>query len=101
MLRRIGFARSERCQQYQGLGSDGDVRTPDVPIHWEVKGRRRISLYRWMDQACNDARRGRVPAVLAKADGRPWLLMVRAEDLPQLVQACKEAGIGIAQVEAT
>ena len=101
LLRTIGFANSERCQQFQGLGSDGDVRTPDVPIHWEVKGRKEISIYRWMEQASRDARRGRVPAVLVKADAKPWLLLVRAEDLPHMVEACKEAGVGSPQAKTT
>lgn len=101
VLRDVGFAGTERCQQYQGLGSDGDIRTPGVPIHWEVKGRRAIHVYGWVEQARNDARRGRVPAVLAKADRKPWLLVVRACDLPFLVQACKEAGIGSTQAETT
>ena len=105
LLRTIGFAHSERCQQFQGLGSDGDVRTPDVPIHWEVKGRKELTIYRFMEQACRDARRGRVPAVLLKADSKPWLLMLRAEDLPHLLEACKEAfkeaNVGGAQAETT
>lgn len=100
LLRGIGFQGAERCQQFQGLGSDGDIRVPGVPIHWEVKGRQAIRVYTWMDQALADCRRGRVPTVMMKGDRRPWLLMLRAGDLPMLVKASMEAGIVRAQAQS-
>lgn len=99
LLRGIGFTGAERCQQFQGLGSDGDIRVPGVPIHWEVKGRANIAIYKWVDQALADCRRGRVPTVMMKGDRRPWLLMLRAGDLPMLVRASMEAGVVSAQAE--
>jgi len=85
-LNALGLS-ARRTVQYQGLHSDGDVVVDGVSVHLEVKSRAEIHCYRWMEQAIDDARRGRMPALLMKADRKPWLLCFRLTDLPCLFKA--------------
>lgn len=84
VLRSIGLD-ARRTQQYQGLGSDGDLVVPGVPIYWESKGRRSIGVYPWMEEATASAR-GRLPVVLCRGDRKAWLCVVEVRLLPRLVE---------------
>lgn len=84
MLRSIGL-KARRTQQYQGLGSDGDLVVPDLPIYWEAKGRRSIGVYPWIEEAIANARE-RLPVLLCRGDRKPWLCVVEVSALPRLVE---------------
>lgn len=84
VLRSIGLD-ARRTQQYQGLGSDGDLVVPELPIYWESKGRRSIGVYSWIEEATASAR-GRLPVLLCRGDRKPWLCVVEVAALPRLVE---------------
>jgi len=67
---------ARRSQQYQGFGSDGDLVIDGASLHTEVKGRKAISIYDWVEQAKRDSRGRRPFWVLCKADRREWLVVV-------------------------
>tara|TARA_B100000029_G_scaffold166576_1_gene162785 strand:- start:2406 stop:2768 length:363 start_codon:yes stop_codon:yes gene_type:complete len=75
-----------RSQQYSGAAGDADlVGLPGV--HVEVKRRERGNVANWIEQAMGDAVMERVPLVVHRQNGRPWLATCCLEDLPDLV--CK------------
>ena len=84
--------RFHRGRQYQGGPGSPDL-AGDLPgLHVEVKRCERLSLYRAMAQARRDASVDQVPAVIHRANGRGWLLVVAVEDLIRLldvVDACR------------
>lgn len=84
--------RFHRGRQYQGGSGSPDL-AGDLPgLHVEVKRCERLSLYRAMAQARRDASVDQVPAVIHRANGRGWLLVVAVEDLIRLldvVDACR------------
>jgi hypothetical protein len=84
-LKLLGF-NAERTQQYQGRGSNGDVRVYGTHLHVEVKGRATITAARWMDQAVSDSMPHTIPLVVMREDRGPWLAMCRLHDLPQLAE---------------
>jgi hypothetical protein len=55
-------------------------------LHFEVKRAERLRLYEALDQAIADAC-CRIPVVLHRANERPWVAIIRLEDLPQLVMS--------------
>lgn len=71
-----------RAQQYSGLGS-ADVVGVDG-LHIEVKRTETFRIHDAVAQASADAANGDVPLVLHKKNGKPWLAIVKVEDLPQL-----------------
>ena len=64
-----------------------DVQTPTLKVHWEVKGRKRIAVvYEAMEQAEHDANEDEMPMVVLKADGKPWLVLLKSEDAFKLIR---------------
>jgi len=80
--------RAERTQQFCGAAGDPDVRTPDLPIHWECKRCEALSLYAALDQAIADSN-GDVPVVAHRRNEKPWLVILRLEDLLRLASALR------------
>jgi len=76
---------AHRGRQYHGGPDSPDVVIPGVPIHPEVKRTEKLSLYAAMEQAVEDAGED-VPIVGHKRNGKPWLAVVRLDDLPRLVE---------------
>ena len=91
-LNEVLGTRFHRGRQYQGGPGSPDL-AGDLPgLHVEVKRCERLSLYRAMAQARRDASVDQVPAVMHRANGRGWLLVVAVEDLIRLldvVDACR------------
>ncbi len=96
-LSRLFGTACRRGQQYSGLegrdvvGMDG--------VHVEVKRKEKMNLYTSVEQAVNDATEGDVPLVLHRRNRKPWLAIVRLDDLPTLVARlyltlCTEEGDG-------
>jgi hypothetical protein len=81
---------ARRGQQFSG-GKDSPDVVHSVPgIHLEVKRVERGNPYDWMGQAIVDAGDGQVPVVLHRRNNKPWLLIVRLEDVPKFLE--KAAG---------
>jgi len=75
----------------RGVQFAGGPDSPDVVSEWEwahfeVKRVERFSLYKSLDQAIGDARDDRVPIVAHRANGREWVVVLRAEDFVDLVR---------------
>jgi hypothetical protein len=82
-LVRLFRCEAHRGRQYHGGNDSPDVKA-DIPhVSFEVKRTERLHLYAAMDQATDDAGDS-VPVVLHRANGKPWLAIVRLDDLPRL-----------------
>ncbi len=81
-LRRIGFADCRRGQQYSGLEGRDVVGVPGV--HAESKRTERLSLYKALGQATEDADTGDVPVVFHRANQKPWVAIVELDLLVPL-----------------
>ena len=84
------WARVTGCQARRGQQFAGGTDSPDVvhdcgAIHLEVKRVERGNPYDWMDQAVRDAG-GKIPLVLHRRNNRPWLAIVRLDDVARLAQ---------------
>ncbi|MDD5704943.1 MAG: hypothetical protein PHR35_03400 [Kiritimatiellae bacterium] len=74
-----------RGRQYHGGPESPDL-AGDLPgLHVEVKRCERLSLYKAMAQARRDASVDQVPAVMHRANGKPWVVAVCVEDLIRLL----------------
>ena len=76
---------ARRGVQFQGGPNSPDV-VADIPgIHIECKRTERFRLYEALDQAVADAG-AHVPVVLHRQNRKPWVAVIRLDDLPTLVQ---------------
>jgi len=82
-IRRIFRTEARRGRQYQGTDESPDVLTAIPKVHFEVKRVEALRLYEALAQATADAG-SNVPVVLHRANQRPWVAIVRLEDLPRL-----------------
>ena len=82
-IRRVFRTEARRGRQYQGTDESPDLLT-DIPgVHFEVKRVEALRLYDAVAQAAEDAGQS-VPVVLHRANRRPWVAIVRLDDLPRL-----------------
>jgi hypothetical protein len=82
-IRRLFGVEARRGRQYCGSDQSPDVVTGIEGLHLEIKRAETLRLYDALDQATGDAD-GKIPAVLHRAYGRPWVAIVRLDDLPRL-----------------
>lgn len=83
-LIRLFGCQARRGQQFSGSNESPDV-VCDIPgLHWEVKRTERLVLWDAMEQAVGDAGQA-APIVCHRPNGRPWLAIVRLDDLPEVV----------------
>ena len=105
-LNEVLGTRFHRGRQYHGGPESPDL-AGDLPgLHVEVKRCERLSLYKAMSQARHDASVTQVAAVMHRANGKPWMIVVQADDLIRLldvVDACRAriGGQGSAGSEGT
>ena len=79
---------ARRGQQYSGSPDSPDVVCPSLAgLHFEAKRVERLRLHESIEQAIADAGKGMVPIVAHKANRRPWLAILRLDDLIQLLEA--------------
>jgi len=81
LLAEHGFPEPKRLLG-QARDGGGDIPTP--PILWEVKRRKKIAVYDFMQQcidAVGNSEECSLPAVALRADGEEWLVLMRASDL--------------------
>lgn len=82
-----GITTAYRAAQSSGslsadLGGTGN-------IHCEVKLRKSIAVYDFIEQAVRDCKT-KVPVVLMRRDRSGWLLMLRLEDTERFIHALQE-----------
>lgn len=83
----LGVRGAYRAAQSSGslsadLGGTGD-------IHFEVKLRKSLAVYEFIEQALRDCK-NKVPAVLMRRDRDEWLLMVRLKDAMRFMGALND-----------
>lgn len=82
-VRRLFGCSARRGQQFCGGHDSPDVVT-DIPgVHIEVKRRERFRIMDAVNQAIRDAA-GKIPVVLYRSNGNPWLAIVPLDQLPAL-----------------
>jgi len=82
-LRRLFRVEARRGRQYHGGDDAPDVKTAIEGVHFEVKRVEALRLYPALAQAAGDAG-PKVPVVLHRANGQPWVAIVPLNDLPRL-----------------
>ena len=82
-IRRILRTEAHRGRQYCGSDESPDIVTGIEGIHWEVKRAETLQLYNAVEQAVRDAGE-QIPVVLHRQNNKPWVAIVRLEDLPRL-----------------
>jgi len=84
-LTRVLGVSARRGVQFQGGPASPDV-IADIPnVHIECKRTERFRLYEALEQAIEDAGRN-VPVVLHRQNRKPWVAIIRLDDLPTLIQ---------------
>jgi len=74
-----------RGRQYHGGPESPDL-AGDLPgIHLEVKRSERLRLYEALEQARHDASVTQVPAVMYRANCKPWVIVVEVEQIVRLL----------------
>ena len=82
--------RFHRGRQYHGGPESPDL-TGDMPgLHLEVKRCERLRLYEALAQARRDASVTQVPAVMHRANQKPWVIVVDVEHLIRLLDVVDE-----------
>jgi hypothetical protein len=82
-IRRLFGVEARRGAQHCGGPDAPDIRTAIERVHFEVKRTESLRLYDALAQASPDAGDS-VPVVLHRTNGKPWVAIVRLNDLPQL-----------------
>jgi hypothetical protein len=82
-IRRLFRVDAHRGRQYCGNDDAPDVRTEIANVHFEVKRVEALRLHDALEQAIADAGE-KIPVVLHRANKKPWVAIVRLNDLPQL-----------------
>ncbi len=82
-LQRLFRVEARRGRQYQGCDDAPDVQAAIAGVHFEVKRVEALRLYPALGQAIEDAGQ-HVPVVLHRANQKPWVAIVRLDDLPNL-----------------
>ena len=60
-------------------------------LHFEVKLRKSLAVYDFIEQAIKDSKGKKVPAVVMRRDRGEWLLMMRLSDTPLFIQSLTAA----------
>jgi Holliday junction resolvase len=82
---------ARRGQQFSGSKDSPDIVISQPNIHVEVKRTERGNPYQWLEQAARDAG-GKVPVVMHKRNGKPWLLIMELTHAPRFILAAQDTG---------
>jgi hypothetical protein len=82
-LRRLFGVEARRGRQFHGGENSPDVQTAIPGVHFEVKRVESLRLYPALYQAMADAGEN-LPVVLHRPNQKPWVAIVRLDDLPKL-----------------
>ena len=82
-IRRLFHIEARRGRQFCGSNDSPDVVTDILGVHFEVKRRETLRLNDALAQTAQDAGE-KIPVVLYRQNRKPWLAIVRLDDLPLL-----------------
>lgn len=82
-IARLFRVEARRGRQYCGDPEAPDIRTAIAGVHFEVKRAEAFRLHAALEQAIEDAGEN-IPVVLHRGNHRPWVAIVRLDDLPRL-----------------
>ena len=85
-LCRVLGVTARRGVQFQGSPDSPDVVTNIPNVHFECKRSERLRLYEALDQAVNDAGKDKIPVVCHRQNNKPWVVVIRLDDLPKLTE---------------
>lgn len=77
--------KARRGRQFSGGDDSPDVITNIPGVHFEVKRTEKLRLWEAMLQAISEAG-GKIPVVGHRANDRPWVIILRLEDLRELAE---------------
>ena len=80
---RVFGVAARRGVQFQGGPDSPDVVTEIPDLHIECKRTERFRLYEALEQAVADAKE-KIPIVLHRQNKKPWVAVIRFDDLPRL-----------------
>jgi Holliday junction resolvase len=83
-LSRLFGVSARRGVQFQGSPDSPDVVTEIPDLHIECKRTERFRLYEAIDQAIEDSGATKIPIVFHRQNKKPWVAVVRLDDLPRL-----------------
>jgi Holliday junction resolvase len=83
-LSRVLGISARRGVQFQGSPDSPDVVTEIPDLHIDCKRTERFRLYEALDQAIADGGEHKIPVVLHRSNKKPWVAVVRLDDLPRL-----------------
>ena len=89
LSRVLGIA-ARRGIQFQGSPDSPDVVTDIPEVHIECKRTERFRLYDALEQAVADAGAEKLPVVLHRQNKKPWVVVLRLDDLPKLISILHE-----------
>ena len=81
---------ARRGRQFSGSDDSPDIRTSIPRVHFEVKRVESLRINAALDQAICDAGAS-IPVVLHKQNHRPWVAIVRLDDLPELAKQLSQS----------
>jgi Holliday junction resolvase len=89
-LSRVLGVTARRGVQYSGGPDSPDVVT-DIPnLHIECKRTEYFRLFEALEQAIHDAGADQTPVVMHRPNRRPWVVVLRLDDLPKLVECINQ-----------
>jgi len=88
VLNELFGTKARRGQQYNGLEGEDVVGLPG--IHVESKRVQALNIDKAIDQASDDSKNVKVPAVFHRKNHRPWLVTVKLHDLEKFVLAMRK-----------
>ena len=83
-LARVLGIEARRGVQFQGGPDSPDVMTSIPNVHFEGKRTERFRLYEALEQAVGDAGAEKIPVVCHRQNKKPWVVVLRLDDLPRL-----------------
>ena len=87
-LKEHGYKDARRGQQFKGGGDSPDV--IGLPgIHQEVKRVEKLHLWPAIEQSKRDAAPDEIPIVAHRANRRPWIVIMNAEDFLKMYNTYK------------
>ena len=89
-MSRIGLD-CRRTVQYNGKAGLSDLVCAGSDLHIEVKRTEHFRLYFALDQAVSDAKGERVPIILHRPSHKPWVIIMRLDDVPRFVEEYQRA----------
>ena len=86
-LRAYGWEATRTGWHQAAIGHESkDMSCPAMPIHWEVKFTEQMSLAKWKEQIADDCRDGEIPIIAWKKAYQPWLAMLDAKHLLEILK---------------